>query len=303
MTGELDPGAPGARRWSGAWGLPGAAGPADADGGFDVDVLIPTAGRVAELAVTLSGLAAQQTPSFRVVVGDQSPGASAFEAPSVVSMARVLEAEGRPVVVHRRPAQRGLAEQRQFLLEASDAPYVLFLDDDVWLEPGALERMHQAITRLGCGFVGQAVQGLSHLGDRRPAEQAAFEEWTDGVSPERVRPGTPAFDRWRLHNAANLAHIAAELQLEPGEWRAYRIAWLGACTMYDRARLVEAGGFDFWPRLPPEHVGEDVAAQWRVMERAGGAGIVPSGAVHLEAPTTLEDRRVNAVDLVFAAPE
>jgi glycosyltransferase involved in cell wall biosynthesis len=294
MTDERADGS-GARRWSGDWALPAAAG------AVDVDVLIPTAGRVTELAVTLSGLAAQQAPSFRVIVGDQAPGQSAFDTPSVASMARVLEAEGRPVVMHRRPTRLGLAEQRQFLLEASDAPYVLFLDDDVWLEPGALARMHEAITQLRCGFVGQAVQGLSYLGDRRPAEEAPFEPWTDGVAPERVRPGTPAYDRWALHNAANLAHIAAELHLEPGDWRAYHVAWLGACTMYDRAILVEAGGFDFWPRLPHEHVGEDVAAQWRVMERAGGAGIVPSGAVHLEAPTTLQDRRVNAVDLVFAA--
>ena len=296
---DRDPGTPGVRRWSGAWGAPRAAERARET--VDVDVLIPTAGRVTELAVTLSGLAAQHTPSFRVVVGDQSAAASAFETPSVASMVRVLRAEGRPVVVHERPARHGLAEQRQFLLEASDAPYVLFLDDDVWLEPGALARMHEAITQLGCGFVGQAVQGLSYLEDRRPAEQSSFEPWVDGVRPERVRPGTPGFDRWALHNAANLAHIAADLHLEPGEWLPYRVAWLGACTMYDRARLVEAGGFDFWPQLPPEHVGEDVAAQWRVMERAGGAGIVPSGAVHLEAPTTLEDRRVNAVDLVFAA--
>ena len=68
----------------------------------------------------------------------------------------------------------------------------------------------------------------------------------------------------------------------------------------DRRRvLVEAGGFDFWQSLPAAHAGEDVAAQWRVMERRGGAGIVPSGAVHLEAPTTVPDRRVNVTEVVF----
>jgi hypothetical protein len=37
-----------------------------------------------------------------------------------------------------------------------------------------------------------------------------------------------------------------------------------------------------------------------VMERFGGAGIVPSGAVHLEAPTTIPVRDVDAFDVLFA---
>ena len=53
-------------------------------------------------------------------------------------------------------------------------------------------------------------------------------------------------------------------------------------------------GFEFWRDLPDVHVGEDVLAEWRVMERYGGAGILPSGAVHLELPTTLPDREVEA---------
>ena len=39
---------------------------------------------------------------------------------------------------------------------------------------------------------------------------------------------------------------------------------------------------------------QHVLAQHRVMARAGGAGILPSGAVHLEAPTTVPDRCVQA---------
>ena len=51
--------------------------------------------------------------------------------------------------------------------------------------------------------------------------------------------------------------------------RLYKVAWVGACVLYDRAALLACGGFDFWPELPPEHVGEDVVAQLRVMERFG----------------------------------
>jgi GT2 family glycosyltransferase len=281
------------RRWSGAWGAQIERGP------VDVDVLIPTVGRVAELAVTLAGLAAQDSPRFRVIVGDQSQDDPVVSHPSIRSMLHVLEAEGRAVAVTHRAERRGLAEQRQFLLDQATAPYALFLDDDVWLEPGALERMHSAIVQLGCGFVGEAVQGLSYLGDDRPAEREMFELWDGPVLPERVRPGTVAYERWQLHNAANLVHIAAGLGLGPNEWRAYHVAWVGGCTMYDRAALIDAGGFDFWSRLPSTHAGEDVAAQWRVMERYGGAGIVPSGAVHLEAATTVPDRGVDATEVVF----
>jgi hypothetical protein len=119
------------------------------------------------------------------------------------------------------------------------------------------------------------------------------------VVPEVIRRGSPGFERWSLHNAANLAHVAAGLDVEPGGWVPYRVAWVGACVLYDRAALVEVGGFEFWDTLPVGHAGEDVVAQWRVMERFGGAGIVPSGAVHLEAPTTVTDRSVDAPDVVL----
>lgn len=194
------------RRTAGAWATPPA--PADPV----VDVLIPTAGRVAELAVTLSGLAAQDDPPFRVIISDQSDD-DAPAHPAVSAMRRVVQAQGRDVHVQRHLPRRGMAEQRQFLLDRSAADSVLFLDDDVWLEPGQLARLHEALTELGCGFVGMAVQGLSHLDDDRPAEREAFEPWDGPVRPERLRRGTPAFERWRLHNAANPAHLARDVAL------------------------------------------------------------------------------------------
>jgi GT2 family glycosyltransferase len=284
-------------RWSGSWAK--APDPADTST-IDVDVLIPTVGRPAELATTLAGLAAQTDVDLRVVLSDQSADGDAASAPAVAAMLRVLEAQGRPVTLLTHPERRGLAEHRQFLLDHAEAAAVLFLDDDVWLEPGSIARMLDALRTLGCGFVGSAVQGLSYLQDRRPHETSVFERWDGPVVPEVVRRGTPGFDRWSLHNAANPTHVAADLDLRPGEWVPYRVAWIGACALYDRRALEEVGGFRFWDTLPPEHAGEDVVAQWRVMERFGGAGIMPSGAVHLEAPTTVVDRRVDAPDVVFA---
>ncbi|PPB50621.1 glycosyl transferase [Arthrobacter pityocampae] len=276
-------------RWSGEWALePPPEEPV-------VDVLIPSFGRPAELAVTLAGLAGQEGPAFRVILSDQTEGEAAIRQPAVRAMVRVLEAQGRPVRLERHLPRRGLAEHRNFLLGLASAPSVLFLDNDVWLEPGSLDRMSRALQAAGCGFVGSAVQGLSYLDDSRPHERSAFELWPGNeVRPERIRPGTDGFARWPLHNAANLAHAAAELAVPPGEWRLYHVAWVGGCVLFDRRALVDCGGFEFWDRLPLGHAGEDVAAQWRVMERYGGAGIIPSGAVHLEAPTTVVDRDTDA---------
>ncbi len=282
-------------RWSGAWAL-------DTPGDEPlIDVLIPSFGRPAELAVTLAGLAAQEDVPFRVVVSDQTEGGTAsFTEPAVRAMVRVLEAQGRPVQLQRHLPRRGLAEHRNFLLGLAEAPLVLFLDNDVWLEPGSLGRMSRALRAAGCGFVGSAVQGLSYLDDDRPQERTRLSLWPDNrVLPERIRPGLDGFERWPLHNAANLAHAAAELAVPAGEWRLYRVAWVGGCVLFDRNALLDCGGFDFWDRLPAEHAGEDVAAQWRVMERYGGAGIIPSGAVHLEAPTTVPDRHTDAAHVIL----
>jgi GT2 family glycosyltransferase len=264
-----------------------------------IDVLLPTSGRIAELAVVLAGLAAQDDPPFRVTVSDQSDDHAMAEAPAVQAMLRVLDAQEREVRVLQHLPRLGIAEHRAFLLEHATAPYVLFLDDDVWPEPGLLATLHRAIEDLGCGVVGAAQQGLSYLGDERPHEEEPFAAWEESVEPERLRPDSPGTERWTLHNAANLTHIAARTDLPDAGWLPYRVAWLAGCVLYRRSTLLATGGFDFWRDLGPNVGGEDVLAQWRVMERFGGAGVLPSGAVHLESPTTIPDRTVDAVHAVF----
>jgi glycosyltransferase involved in cell wall biosynthesis len=272
----------------------------------ELDVLVPTRNRPAELAITLSGLAAQAAAAqaaategaeaFGVVVSDQSDGAPAWAHGAVAGTVRILRHRGHPVLLRRHLPRRGLAEQRAFLLDQSRARYVLFLDDDVWLEPGAVDRMLVAIGELRCGFVGSFPHGLSYVDDHRPEQEKAYEEWAGRPVPERIRPRGPQWKRATVHAAANLLHVAQRLDLAPGQWRAYKVAWLGACVLYDRAALVAAGGYDFWSRVPPDHAGEDAAAQLRVLARAGGAGMLPSGAYHLETPTTVPDRRMECFD-------
>ncbi|MGK5521325.1 glycosyltransferase family 2 protein [Micromonospora sp. URMC 107] len=269
-----------------------------------LDVLIPTRNRPAELAVTLSGLAGQEgVPGFGVVVSDQSDGDAAYRHPAAATMVRALRHRGHPVLLTRRLPRRGLAEHRAYLLAASAARYVLCLDDDVWLEPGTLRRLVTAIEELACGFVGNAVHGLSYADDVRPETHRHYEEWTGRPAPERIRPGTPQWDRASIHSAANLLHVTRKLDLPPGAWRAYKVSWIGGCVLYDRAKLVDSGGFDFWRRVDEKHQGEDVAAQLAVLARFGGAGVLPSGAYHLESPTTVTDRDVEAWEVVLAEEE
>lgn len=258
----------------------------------DLDVLVPTFQRPAALAVTLTSLTASTLPSFRVVVSDQSDD-DALADPVVQTPVRLLRAQGRPVELHRHLPRRGLAEQRQFLLEQAQAPYALFLDDDVVCEPALLARLLRVVRQQGCGFVGAPLVGLSHVDDVRPHQQA-IERWDGPVRPESVEPGGPQWGRHHLHSAANAWHVQQQLGATDEHPVVYKVAWVGGCVLYDVAKLRAAGGFEFWRDLPPQHCGEDVLAQLRVMERFGGCGVLPSGAYHQQLPTTVEDRTVDA---------
>lgn len=262
-----------------------------------IDLLIPTYCRPAALAVTLTSLIAQTWRDFRVVISDQTEDSDPVATGEVQAVIRVLRARGHVVEVHKHLPRRGIAEQRQFLLDRATAPYALFIDDDLILEPYVVEQMLTAIREEGCGFVGSAFIGLSFINDIRPHEQAiAF--WEEPVQPEIVKPDTPQWERWRLHNAANLYHVQQRLGLTPEQGRKYRVAWVSGCVLYDTAKLRDVGGFSFWRELPPNHCGEDVLAQQRVMARYGGCGIIPSGAYHQEVATTIVERGLPADKII-----
>jgi hypothetical protein len=261
-----------------------------------IDVLVPTCNRPAALAVTLTTLGAQTWPSLRIVVSDQSDGAGVCAHAEVQAVLRFLHACGRQVEVLRHLPRRGMAEQRAFLLAQAQAHYSLFVDDDVILESDLVARLHAVIEKEGCGFVGSALHGLSYLGQARPVQEA-IEFWDGPVRPETVLPGSPAWARHHLHSAANLYHVQSRLWPDgSGErpTRTYKIAWVGGCVLFDTACLRAAGGYDFWTKLPAQHCGEDVLAQQRVMARYGGCAILPSGAYHMELPTTVTARAIDA---------
>lgn len=259
-----------------------------------LSVLIPTKDRPSALAVTLAGLSAQTLGGFRVVISDQSEGPPAPDFAEVATLLRVLQQHGCEVEYHLHLPRRGMAEQRAFLLSRTDSELALFLDDDLLLASGVLRRLCSAIHREDCGFVGCAPIGLSFNDDVRP-DQQRLELWEGPVEPERVMPGGPEWGRHELHNAANLLHVQEDLgEIGEDEYVAYKVAWIGGCILYQTAALLAVGGFEFWRELPDEHSGEDVVAQVRVMERFGGCGIMPSEVYHLELPTTIPERQVDA---------
>ena len=270
------------------------------DGLPRVDVLVPTCERPTALAATLATLIGQTCRTFDVVVADQSDGEAGFDTGETAAIARLRRARGNRVTLLRNLPRRGLAQQRQFLLDQSRVPLVLFVDDDVLLEPDLIERLRRALMRSGAGFVGSAVIGLSFQADERPHQQA-IEYWDGPVQPECVAPDGPAWQRHHLHSAANLWHVQQRCR-DPGD-RLYKVAWVGGCVLYDAAKLRECGGFGFWRELPIDHCGEDVMAQLRVMERFGGCGLLPSGAYHQELATTVADRRIDAPRVLLPAWE
>jgi hypothetical protein len=248
-----------------------------------IDILLPTCNRLNSLIYTLSGVAGQDYRDIRVIIADQSD--NRVDRDRVVqALLRVIAARGGRTETHYRVPSRGIAEQRQFLLDRASAPQVLYLDDDVFMEPWVLRRMHEILEDEGCGFVGAFPAGLSYAADHRPAQEA-IEYWEGPVGPEQISPESPGWERWQLHRAANLYHVAE--RLPKADIRRYKVAWVASCILYDRRKLIDVGGFTFWERLPRYHSGEEVLAQNLLMRRWGGCGLVPSGTYYSELPSTV----------------
>ncbi len=252
-----------------------------------VDVLLPTCNRLESFIMTLAGLAGQHRADMNVIVADQSD-APARDSRVVQSMLRILAARGAGTEWHYRVPSKGIAEQRHFLLSRARSAYVLYLDDDVFMEPWVLDVLLETITTEGCGFVGAFPAGLSFAEDVRPAQQA-ISYWNGRVQPEELEPESAEWERWHLHRAANLYHVSRSIP--HGEIRRYKVAWIASCILYDRMKLLDVGGFAFWDRLPRYHSGEEVLVQNLLMRRWGGCAIAPSGTYYSELPSTVLNER------------
>lgn len=263
-----------------------------------VDILIPTYNRKTGLAIVLASLFGQTFTDFNVIVSDQSqPGQASIDSQEIHVLAGALRFRGHDVKLLHHPERLGLAEQRQFLLEQSSAPYVHYLDDDVLLEPQVLERMLNVIRQEQCGFVGCPAAGVDYLNDVRPHQQH-IELWDGRVTPEAITPESIPWDRAPVNSAANPLHLEQRLITEPDQIIRYKVAWVGgANVLFDRQKLLSVGGFSWWQRMPKQHEGEEVVVQFLLLRKHGGCGILPCGTYHLCLPTTIEDRHHNATSL------
>ncbi|GHO70745.1 hypothetical protein KSC_096370 [Ktedonobacter sp. SOSP1-52] len=263
-----------------------------------VDVLIPTYRRKTGLAIVLASLFGQTFTDFNVIVSDQSPtGQASIDSQEIHVLAEALRFRGHDVKLIHHPERHGMAEQRQFLLGQSNAPYVHYIDDDVLLEPQVLERMLSVIQQEQCGFVGSAAPGIDYLDDVRPHQQQ-IEIWDGPVTPEPITPESIPWERAPINSAANPLHLEQRYVQEPGQIVRYKVAWVGgANVLFDRQKLLSVGGFSWWERMPREHAGEEVVVQFLLLRKYGGCGILPCGTYHLCLPTTIEDRQHNATTL------
>lgn len=261
-----------------------------------VSVLIPTYNRITALVATLTALTAQDFKDFEVIVADQSDvfvGADGV----IQTLQRIFDLHRTPLTIKQNLPKKGIAHQRQFLLDQSTGEYSLYLDDDIILEPDVIGRMVKALDEENAGFVGMMPIGLSYRDDFRPHQQQ-IEFWEEPVQPENIQPETPKWKRHYVHSAANIMHVGQQLNIQPENQKKYKIAWVGGCILYDTQKLRENGGFNFWEKLPEEHCGEEVYIQQKLMRKYGGFGLLPSGGYHLELPTTLLNREVNAPEFL-----
>ena len=263
----------------------------------DIQVLIPTYNRITSLLVTLTSLYYQTEKAFDILIADQSSLYDVQDDPLMKTVIRLLELKGCEVRIRKNLPRLGMAQQRQFLLEHSNAPYSIFLDDDLILEPYVLHNMKGMLQQKNCGFVGSAVIGLSYKNDIRPYQQQV-EFWEEEIAPECIIPQSQEWKRYVLHNAANIFHVQEKHEISPDHPVPYKVAWVGGCVMYQTAMLQDVGGFEFWKDLPEKHCGEDVLAQLRVMKKYGGCGIMPSGVYHQELETTVPERNINAPEFL-----
>lgn len=261
----------------------------------EITIAIPTFNRDISLAVTLTSLLSQTYKHFDILISEQNVP-SLLDHPSIKTVICVLKVNNHQVEIITTP-QQGIAAHRQTILDSIKTKYVMFLDDDLVLEPFVVNQLRTVIQNQQCGFVGSAPIGLSYLDDIRPQEQK-IEFWQEKVEPETIKVDSKEWQRYTLHNAANLYHVAQKLNLKYPQTKLYKLAWIGGCVLFDTKKLTTVGGFNFWSQIPPQAVGEDVVAQLKVLKQFGGCGVIPSGVYHQELPTTLPNRTYDAPRLL-----
>jgi len=209
-----------------------------------LDVLICTCERPDHVLDAARDAREQLGPDDRLLVYDQSL--------RVQPTRQALQSWGDPRVRHVAGPRLGLPAARNAALALTERPLVVFLDDDVRLEPGCLQAHRQALQQDGIGGTVGAIE------ERGMA-------WNARRTMNRVGPGG------RVHTCLQGT-------------RAVDVQSVKGCNMGFRRQVLQAvGGFD------PGYRGTAFLEETDVSERVRRAGwrlrFVPQAAlVHLSAP-------------------
>ena len=118
-----------------------------------VDVLVATAGRTAELATVLAGLAGQDDPPFRVVLSDQSDDHALAREPAVQAIADQLRRAAHDIRLdlRRTPRAGDVEPTATTTIPALTAPLQLTAPSATnWIVVGSLmedlRRIHEQLS-------------------------------------------------------------------------------------------------------------------------------------------------------------
>ncbi len=219
----------------------------------ELTVLIPTccddAARL-HLSHSLATLALQELPfdRVRVVVRDEGH-IKAMTSDAVRLVLNLLARKGLEPVYVPATTRKGIAHARRELVErfTTSADLVLFLDDDMILEPGCIARLHQVLAdHPEAGFVQGAKIELN-----------------------------PGRTYWNDINQVNNERGGAPKPLDFGD----------AALLLLRRHALEVVRWDLVTRFSVEGLtGEDVAMTLMILDRYPGWGVPEARAWHLSPP-------------------
>lgn len=115
-----------------------------------IAVVIPTKNRRGDLVRAVDSVLAQSTPPAEIIVVDQS----ASDESMLAARERLAARPDIPVVYLRRPDLGGLTAAKNTAVDNASSDALLFIDDDVILEPDFLEELARAYDATGLDGIG-----------------------------------------------------------------------------------------------------------------------------------------------------
>lgn len=226
-----------------------------------VSVIICTKDRGASLGETLATLFAQtRRPDELIIVDDGALGQGALDAEALIALGA---AQGVPTRYLRKETP-GLAASRNIGVQHAQGDVILFLDDDVTLEPEYLARLLALFEADKAGAVGGATGAL--IVEYAPGVRAFLRFFLlDGRRPGAVLP-----------SGYGVLVRAGEIEA------AQPVEWLSGCNMAYRRAVFDEFRFD--QRLGAYGWSEDRDFSYRVGRRRQLMATPHARLVHRKEP-------------------